>query len=124
MSSGNFIFAFYKSSTTLKTHPIRIQPETAQLNIAGTANTIPAGPADDPRRALVSSRRRVGLNAAKVNVVVTVAGTSGFAVGTQHSIPWLDYETLLSVIEPPFQTGTYLGASVRVTGYSPEKLVP
>lgn len=121
MSNGPFLRAFYSSAITGKIHPIRIQPESASLVIDGVTNTIPAGPADDPRQMKISQRRGIGKFAQKVGVRVTGAGTSGFAVGTVHYVPWLNGSTLASVIEPLGKTGSYLGASVEVIGYSPER---
>jgi|SRR5687768_10503033 len=122
MSTGNFLQAFYRSSFTGEIHPIRIQPESASLVIGEQTNTIPAGPATDPRQAQVSQRRGIGLFPAKVGVRVLTPGTSGFAIGSVHYVPWLDSTTLASVVEPKFQTGTYQGAAVRVVGYSPERV--
>lgn len=122
MSTGNFIYSNYFSALTQKTHAIRIQPESGTLVINGTTNTAPAGPVDDPRQAQVSRRRGIGLFAAKVGVRVTAEGTSDFSVGRTFYIPWLNAATLASVVEPKFQSGTYQGATVRVIGYSPERI--
>lgn len=121
MSTGNFIYANYASALTGEVHPIRIQPETATLVINGQTNTIPAGPVTSQLQAQVTGRRGIGLFAAKVGVRVTASGTSDFAVGSVHYLPWLDASTLFSVISPKFQEGTYQGAAVRVIGYSPER---
>lgn len=122
MSDGNFIYSNYFSALTGKTHPIRIQPESGSLVINGTTNTAPAGPADDPRQAQVTARKGIGVFAAKVGIRVTATGTSNFSVGRVFYVPWLDSTTLASVIEPKFQSGTYQGATVRVIGYSPERI--
>lgn len=122
MSDGNFIYSNYFSALTGNTHPIRIQPESGALVINGVTNTAPAGPPDDPRQAQVTARRGIGLFAAKVGIRVTAQGTSNFDVGRTFYVPWLNSATLASVIEPKFQSGTYQGATVRVTGYSPERL--
>lgn len=122
MSTGPFLLANYASALTGNVHPIKIQPETAQLSVDGVQNAIPAGPADDPRQAIVSRRRGIGLFAAKVGFRVTVAGTSGFPVGSIHYIPWLNATTLAGVVAPKYQPAEYQGATGRIIGYSPERL--
>lgn len=122
MSAGPFLDAFYTSDTG-DVHPIKVQPETASLVIGQSTNTIPAGPANNAQRVLVSAgRNSYGVKARKVRVEMTSATTQGdpIAAGNILEFPWFDPDTFLSVTRPGGQTGTYRGGSCRVVGGSPE----
>lgn len=120
MSAGSFINSFYSSNKTGLVHPIRIQPETLALTVAGTANAAPAGPATNPVSAQVSqSKRAKGLNARTVSIKFPTAGPTGYKVGSVIKLPWLAGATAFDA----FKAGdavTYLGATGEVVGTASE----
>jgi hypothetical protein len=100
--------------------PIRVQPETLNLTIGGTANAAPAGPTTFPGSANVSRGRRAnGVNARMVRVEFGTA-PSGYAENSPISLPWLQPDTFNSIaVGDP---GTYLGQVVVVIGKSGEQV--
>lgn len=120
MSAGPFLNAFYEADSGAIA-PISIQPETAALVITGVGtNTIPAGPANLPVPAKVSSGRRSrNLNARLVRVKVTSAGTSDLTVGSTIALPWLQFASFQDIVRG--QVGTYRnGSAIEVVGKSPQ----
>jgi hypothetical protein len=125
MSTGAFVASKYTDSLNGNIHPIRVQPETLTLTIGGQANAAPAGAINSALRAFSSSRRRRGaVCARKVGLVVTAGGDNEYEVGSILYVPVLQPTTLATYLDPPDQTGTYNGASVRVVGSSGERYNP
>lgn len=90
MSSGAFINSFYNSNKTGDIHPIRVQPETLTLSVAGVTNTAATGPAGSPISAQVSqSKRSKGLNARTVTFKFTPTAPEGYLANSPITLPWL-----------------------------------
>lgn len=125
MSTGAFVATRYENGLNGGIHPARVQPETLTLSIGGTANAAPAGAISSPIRAFASSRRRRGaVCMRKVGLLITAAGANEYLVGSTIYVPVLQAATLSAYLDPPDQTGTYNGASVRVIGSSGERYNP
>lgn len=119
MSQGAFLSAFYESNNG-DVYRIKIQPETAALVIQGNTNTIPAGAGAIAEFANVASRRRRGINARKVGIQFGASPPAGYKPNSTIYLPWLQRDTFpdpLGVTD-----ATYLGASCRFVGVSPERI--
>lgn len=123
MSSGRFINSFYVASYLeggSVRHPIKIQPETTGLTIAGEINTPAQGPADIKISARATgSRRTIGLVARRVTFkfVSDNPQDGRYKADSTLTLPWLN----------PFPasftkgaTGTYLGEAITLVGTIPE----
>lgn len=122
MSSGPFENTRYQTDDG-NIVPIRIQPETLTLTLAGTANAAPAGAlqAGFPSAKVSGSRRSIGINSRIVRIRVTTAGTSGLSVGSVVALPWL-VEATFDALPAKGATGTYNGASVVMLGKTKEQI--
>ncbi len=88
MSAGLFELSTYESNEG-DLYPIRIQPETLQLNING-ANAAPTGEPDQAVSARArKSRRAYGVGARTVRVRFTAAAPTGYAEGQVLTVPVL-----------------------------------
>lgn len=99
---------------------IRIQPETLGCTVGGETNSNIAGTVDQEASAIASSGRGNGVFARRVNLVFTGAAPTGYAANARVSVPWLvksSYDNITKGDE-----GTYLGATVRVTGKTNERI--
>lgn len=120
MSAGSFIKSFYNSNKTGDIHPIRIQPETLTLQVAGVTNAAATGPAGSPISAQVSqSKRALGLNARTVTFKFTPTAPTNYKAESPITLPWLagvgDFDT--------FKAGdaiSYLEGTGEVIGTSAE----
>lgn len=119
MSSGQFTNTKYQldSGAIAK---IRVQPETLAFTAGSAANTAPSGAVDRNQFAKVGgSRRTYGIHARGLRVRFVTPPTD-YAAGTDIFIPVLtsaNYATYLNSA-----TGTYLGQSVTIVGYTPERV--
>ena len=112
MSQGQFLNSRYERGTG-GIHPIRVQPETLQLNLGGTPNDPPAGAVSDFISARVSgSRRGLGLFARTVTIAWTGTPPTGYDDRGQVTLPWMDATTFTTLGRGV--SGTYLGADVQV----------
>jgi len=121
MSAGAFESSFYTSDDGT-VHPIRIQPETRALTIAGQANSAPAGPADE-NAAMVrvsGGKRTLGLTPRKIRIRFTGDPPAGYKEGSTLSVVVLIPGHWQTYRKPLYKTGTYLGAAIEVIGSSPE----
>jgi hypothetical protein len=99
---------------------IRVQPETATLDIGGTANDFAVGAIDAVPRAKVSGgRNSYGVNARKVTIRLTAANPTPYAPGSTISLPWFVRTTFDALVNDT--TGTYNGQPVILVGTTPEK---
>lgn len=120
MSAGAFLDAFYELNSG-SIAGIRIQPETAALVLNGVTNTIPAGPANLPVLAKATGgRRSYGINCRLVRVKFTGTPPTGYKEDSVITLPWLQADTYEALVRG--QTGTYLTASVKLVGKSPEEV--
>lgn len=125
MSTGAFTKSRYTDGLNGDIHAARVQPETLTLNIGGTVNAAPTGDINSAIRAFSSSRRRRGaVCMRKVGLEVTAAGPNEYEVGSILYVPVMQPATLAGYLDPPDQTGTYNGATVRVVGSSGERYNP
>lgn len=118
MSSGAFQFVGVEKDDTT-TARIRVQPETLALTINGVANAGVANPAGEADRILVSAgrRRRGVLISAKVRFRFSGTPPAGYLAGSTLTLPILNGAIADEAEEGA--TGTYLGAAIVVSGYSP-----
>lgn len=119
MSAGQFLRTFYELDNG-EIAAIRVQPETLNLTIGGTANAAPAGPASVPGSASVSrGRRSNGINARVVRIVFTTPPT-GYEGNSPIQLPWLQESSF-----DDLQTNdavSYLGGTGVLIGKTAEKI--
>lgn len=122
MSSGPFTLTRYTTDNG-DIAPIRVQPETLGLVLGGTTNAAPSGTPTPgfPSARISGSRRRAGINARRVRIRVTAAGTSGLSVGSVITLPWLQQTGFAALARGV--TGTYNTATVQFVGKTSEALV-
>lgn len=116
MSSGAFSRTFYEANNG-DIYKVRVQPETAQAVIGGTANAAPAGPATVPISAKVTkARNEIGLGCRKISIFTA-----------NPPADYIGNTAQLAVLTPALYDGlnggesvTYLGATWEVVGFSPE----
>lgn len=120
MSSGGFLKAIYETDAGFKAN-VKIQPETLDATIGGTANNSATGPLSPgfPSAKVGSGRRTIGINCRLVRVKLT-AVKDGYKPDEPLTIP---------ALTPAFYnacatgaTGTYLGTACEVIGRTPEDL--
>lgn len=122
MSAGNFERSKYEASIENGSgiYSIRIQPETAQLTIAGTANDPPAGAVDQRVTARANkSNGAYGVGARAVTLAFTGTPPDGYS-GENVRVAVLTPDAFADYIVGA--TGTYLGASVEVVSRLPESV--
>lgn len=121
MSAGSFLRSKYECLATGQIHPIRVQQETVDLNVAAVDNDPPAGALSSPVSAQVSrSRRALGINARTVTIVFRTAAPTGYKVGSPITLPWLS-----AFPDPGFirgQTATYLATTAELVSFAEEKV--
>jgi hypothetical protein len=126
MSQGSFLLtryaADYGDGTNI--HPIKVQPETAELSVvvggSPIVNTPPAGALTNPISAKVSnSRRSLGLTPAKITFKFAEPIPTGFASNVTITVPILD-KAMRNAIKNA--TGTYLTFPIVVVSVSPEQV--
>ena len=121
MSAGSFSLSKYTDDQGI-IRPIRVQPETITLTIAGASNSAPVGDPDTAATAVRVSggRNAYGIKARSIRVKFTGEPPAGYLQESTISLPWLIPGTFATVRRPLYQTGTYLGAAVQVVGSSSE----
>lgn len=106
MSKGTFVISKYDCEATASVHPIRVQPETLLISVAGTANSAPAGALSSPVSAQSSqSKRALGVNARTVTFKYPAPAPTGFKADSPITVPWLQ----------PFPVGTFVKGVAVVT---------
>lgn len=119
MSAGNFGIANYFTDAGNVCN-IRIQPETLGCTVGGETNSNIAGTVNQEASAIASAGKGNGVFARRVNMVFTGAAPDGYQTGARVSVPWLVRTTWINIKKG--DTGTYLGAAVRVTGKTAERV--
>lgn len=120
MSAGAFEITGYETDPGT-VHPIRIQPETIAAAIGATTNAAPAGNPTGLGSASVSRGRRAnGINARLVRFTFDGTPPTGYLANSTITIPALTPEFYDAAVRGA--TGTYLGATVEVSGRSPETI--
>jgi hypothetical protein len=121
MSAGAFLADAKYESNNGSVHAIRVQPETLQLSIGGTANASPAGDVDSPFRARVGrSNGGYGLKPRAVTVRFTGTPPTGYKAGETYRVP-----VMQSTLWDTANAGTvceYLGVAGVVVSTSPESI--
>lgn len=126
MSSGAFTTVGYQASySATAIHPIRVQPETLDLEvtIGGTtvANTAESvGDVNNPISAVVSrGRRSKGLNSRLIRITFGDTPPTDYRPFSTIALPALNPALLAA---PNGAVGTYLGSAITVAGTSPETI--
>lgn len=120
MSAGQFEDSKYQANNG-DVYFIRVQQETLDCTIDGTANEEAAGEIDQTLRAKSNgSSKSYGMNARRVRLAFTGDVPTDYSGGVV-SIPVLRPATFEAWSATPNLTGTYLGEAVRVVGFSPER---
>jgi hypothetical protein len=120
MSAGNFTRTFYESDGNV-VYRARVQPETLALDIGGSTNDAPAGPATGEGSAKMNGgTRELGINARSVTLAWTATPPTGYDANAVVRVP---------VMTPAFfqaislgDTGTYLGAAIEVVSLKSEAI--
>lgn len=118
--SGSYVFSGYAASVDpTKIFPIRVQPETLALVINQISNDAPSGGTNQLVSARVAgSRREFGCNARSVYITWTGNPPDGYKPGQTIRLPILKPDVWNDIVKG--QTGSYLGANIRVVGKTPE----
>lgn len=123
MSAGVFENVAYEGDNG-QFYNARVQPETLEMTIDGTANSAAAGPipAGQPSAYMRGSKRQLGITARTVSLRLPNGGTppTGYS-GDNVTVPVMT-PALFGAISRS-STVVYLGATWRVTGTSPESVV-
>lgn len=123
MSAGVFENVAYEGDNG-QFYNARVQPETLDMTIDGTANSAAAGPipAGQPSAYMRGSKRQLGITARTVSLRLPNGGTppTGYS-GDNVTVPVMT-PALFGAISRS-STVVYLGATWRVTGTSPESVV-
>lgn len=121
MSAGPFEIAFYESTELGgQIMPIRIQPETAQIFVAGTVNASAAGPATlDLFVRTSGGNNEYGVKPRKVTLRFTDPADlpDGYS-GDDITLPVLTIAAFAQYTTGA--TGTYLGSPVQVVSRKSE----
>lgn len=120
MSQGEFINTFYEDNAG-RIYNVRLQDTTLLLTDGTTANSPPAGPADQAITAnATGSKRRNGVRCRQVAVKWTGTPPTGYLARETLYIP-----VMTQAAFNEYTTGTtmdYLGAACRVVGSSGEQI--
>lgn len=122
MSTGRFTRSRYEA-TNGNIHPIRVQPETLELEIGSATNTAPTGAvtAGVPSAKVSRGARGFGVRPAIVSFVFDEGEEpEGYAAGDVLRLPLLTPSMRSAATIGA--TGTYLNASITVVGVSPESV--
>ena len=122
MSAGEFERSKYEASVDNGggIYPIRVQPETTLLAIAGTANDPPAGAVDQRVTAKASKgKREYGVGPRQVVLAWTGAPPTDYS-GDNVTVPVLTPGAFADYTIGA--TGTYLGAACEVVSRLPESV--
>jgi len=121
MSAGAFSISRYERDNG-DIHPIRIQPETASLEIAAGSNTPPASTTFDSDISANTSRgnRGVGLKPRTVTFRFTGGAPTGYLANGTITLPVLTPTFWATIVKG--QTGNYLGGTIVVSYKSPERV--
>ena len=121
MSAGNFVTSRYETNSPGLggiIMPIKVQPETILLTIAGVGNDPPAGAVDFPLRVSVSAgNSEYGVRPRKATLRFTGTPPTGYS-GDDVTVPLLT--PAMAAAAAPGATGTYLLADVEVISTKPE----
>jgi hypothetical protein len=121
MSAGEFEVTRYQSNELDEIMPIRIQPETLALFVAGSANLAPvAAPTLGLFAQVTKNRNAYGVGCRSVTIKWTGEPPEGYKPGETLRIPVLQQTTYNNYI--PGSTGNYLGSPVIVVSRSPENV--
>lgn len=124
MSAGNFESGKYENISGNVIYPVRVQPETKELELNSVTNDYPAAAvtAGVSRIRLRGGRRAFGPAIRTVTVKLTADGTGAqaeYKENTLHVVPIFAQATYTSY--GIGQTGTYLGIACEAVGIFPQK---
>jgi hypothetical protein len=127
MSAGEFLKGRYEATyATNRIHPIRIQPETAALDVGGVTNDLPADPINTPISALVSrGRRSRGLVVRTVTIKAPIDNPpAGYTPGGLTTIPCLTpaFFAVCAAADDTTEV-TYLGTTGYRVSYVSDEVV-
>jgi len=129
MSAGAFVRTRYAAAyngTTTQIHPIRVQQETIDCVIDGTANDPPAGAINNPITAVISKGRRArGLIVRTVTLEAPTTGQpTGYKPGGLTTIPCLNGTFFAKAVSADDDTiVTYNGNGGYKVAYTSDELV-
>lgn len=120
MSAGAFLLSKYEADNS-QILPVRIQPETAALNVGGGANAAPTGAVTPGATfARVSGgNRRYGTRCRSVTIRFTGALPPGYEAGRLLRLPVLTQARYNGITVGG--SGAYLGQPIIVVGKSAER---
>lgn len=122
MSAGVFERSRYEADYGAGTaiHPIRIQPETAELVLNSVTNDPPVGAITNPISVQVSrGRRSLGLHPRFVSIAFTGTPPAEYSTGGTYRVPLLNKAIAAEAIAGA--VGTYLGVTcVCISNGAPE----
>lgn len=120
MSAGAFELSRYQRNDG-EIHPIQIQPETAELQIATIDNDPPAGAATRQTLAFISkSNSGYGVRPRKITVRFTGTPPTGYKADQTYTLPAL--QAAIWNAAAPGATGTYLGVACVVVSRGAENI--
>ena len=120
MSAGEFqLFKYERNDGEI--HPISLQPETTQLQIATIDNDEPAGATTRQTLAFVSkSNSGYGVRPRKITIRFTATPPTGYKADQTYSLPALQAAIWNAAV--PGATGTYLSTACVVVSRGAENI--
>lgn len=123
MSQGPFQISSYACTATGTNHPIRIQPETLEITLGGTANAAPAGATVLPSAQVSQSKRALGINARTITFKFPEGGApSGYKELSPITVPWLQNTTAFTSAVPGITAVNAYGSVALLVSTTPEKV--
>lgn len=123
MSQGSFTTSRYGSETLGTQHPIRVQPETLDITLGGTANTPPVGTSILPSAQVSRSRRALGINARTITFKFASGNEpTGYKPESPITVPWLQNNTAFLSAVPGETVVNAYGSPAILVGTTPEKV--
>lgn len=122
MSAGAFTVSTYESTATGNVHPIRVQPETLQITLGGTANAGAAGTAQLPSAQVSQSKRSLGINARTITFKFPEGGApEDYKELSPITVPWLQDNAAFNDAVPGVTVVNAYGQAAILVGTTPEK---
>jgi len=121
MSNGAFTNSKYETNDG-NVVPIKLQPETLTLTVAGTANAAPAGAVDAgwPSADVSRSRRAIGIHCRSISVKVTTPA-SGYEDNGLIRVPIMTASVWDGAVKGAAVVGAF--GTGEVAGKQPEIIV-
>lgn len=120
--AGVFTKSRYESNTLGDLHPIRVQPETLDIQLGAVANAPAAGTAVLPSAQVSQSRRALGINARTITFKFVGTPPTGYKQDSPITVPWLQNNAAFLEAVPGETVVTAYATEAVLVGTTPEKV--